>query len=350
LAVYDSGPPSVSRCEPHNPRCASLVATSTAIAARRSVKAAAAGVLIALVAASTVACGRSRNDYELNVDLGPAIRSLGSDDLEVSEPAADKIVALGLDTIPVLRTALEREPPAVRLGVVEILERLDDPAARAILVDIARRDKDTEVRGMAIRTLGPGAGAEARAVVEAALSDPEVDIRLAAAGACAALCVSSSALDRLVVLAIEDQPLSNGIAARAALLRILAGGDQARAERVREAIRVRVPTARNGDAPLRAAILASDVGDVSGRAILAGAVRGDGPPMLRLQAIHALGKVGTEAEVPVLAALDGQPAFGPYAYDALRHLADRGVAGAQPALDAWRGPAPPGELPPPGAG
>jgi len=232
--------------------------------------------------------------------------------------------------------------------VVEVLGRLDDPAAGAVLVDIARRDEDVEVRGIAIRSLGPAAGPPAHAVVEAALSDPEAGIRLAAAGACAALCASPSALDRLVTLAIDDQPLPNGIAARATLVRILAGGDRARAERVREAIRVQAPMALKGDAALRAALLASDVGDASGRVILAGAVRGDGPPMLRLQAVYALGTVGTEAEVPLLAALDGQPAFGPYAYDALRRLAGRGVAGAQAAWKAWRGPVPPGELPPPG--
>lgn len=318
------------------------------MAARLSVKAFAAGMALALAAAAAAACSRSRGGYRLNIDLGPAIRSLGSDDLEVSEPAADKIVALGIDTIPVLATALDREPAPVRLGLVEVLERLDDPAAGAILVSMARRDADVEVRGAAIRSLGADAGAEGRAVVEAALSDPEAGIRLAAAAACATLCVSPSALDRLVVLAIDDQPLPNGIAARATLLRILAGGDRPRAELVRNAIRVRAPKAFAGRAAVRAALLASDVGDASGRTILADTVRGDAPPLLRLQAVHALGAIGTEAEVPVLAALDGQPGFEQYAYAALRRLADRGVAGAQVALRAWRGPAPAGELPPPG--
>jgi HEAT repeat protein len=284
-------------------------------------------------------------------DLGADIRALGSDDLETSEPAADRLVAMGPDAVPALAKALEREPPAVRAGVVEVLGRVDHPDARAALVGVAARDGDPEVRSTAIRTLGTGGPSDAaRPVVETALTDAAPGVRLAAAGACAALCGSPAALERLVTLAIEDQPLPNGIAARAAVIQILASGDAARAEAVRAAIRVHAPLAlRGGDggARLRAALLASDMGDPGGREALEGAVRGDAPPLLRLQAIHALGRVGDDRAVPALAALDGQPGLGDYGYDALHRLAARGVGGAQAALDRWRGSRPPGELPPP---
>jgi HEAT repeat protein len=307
---------------------------------------------LALLLCLAAGCGGSAPDYRVTTDLGPAIHALGGDDLEQSDPAADRIAALGPEAIPALATALAREPPAVRLGVVDVLGRIEAPGALALLAGVAAHDRDVEVRAMAIRTLGGHPGEEERVVVETALSDPEARIRLEAAGACAALCTTPSALARLVTLALRDQPLANGVAAHAALVRMLAGPDHALSEQARAAIRAQVPVALGGDGEtaLRAALLASDVGDPSGREVLARAVRGDAPAVLRLQAVHALGTVGTDAEVPLLAALDGQPGFGEYAYDALRRLAGRGVGGAQPAVDGWRGPAPPGALPLPGAG
>jgi len=311
----------------------------------------AGGLLCLAVTAALLGCGESSSEYRVERDVGADIRALGSDDLETSEPAADRLVAMGPDAVSVLKTALGREPPAVRLGVVEVLGRIDHPDALAVLVGVAARDDDAEVRSAAIRTLGAGAAPEAaRPVVEAALTDPAPDIRLAAAGACATLCVSPAALERLVTVAIEDQPLPNGVAARAAVIQILGDSDPERAGGVRAAIRARVPSAlHDGDAQaaLRAALLASDVGDPSGREVLARALRGDSPPLLRLQAVHALGRIGDEAAVPALAALDGQAGFGEYACDALRRLDARGVAGAQAALDGWKGPKPPGEMPPP---
>lgn len=305
----------------------------------------------AVAAAGFLACGGSAGEYRVERDVGADIRAVGSDDLDTSEPAADRLVALGPDAVPALKMALGREPPAVRLGVVEVLGRIDDPEAAAALVDAAVRDGDAEVRATAIRALGTGAAPEAvRPVVEAALADPSPAIRLAAAGACAALCSSPAALDRLVALAIDDQPLPNGIAARAAVIQIVKRGEPARAESVRAAIQARTPLAlsRGEDAAaLRAALVASDIGEASGRATLVGAVRGEAPPLLRLQAVYALGFVGDEGAVQALAALDGQPGVGEYGYDALRRLAARNIGGAQRALDAWRGSRPAGELPPP---
>ncbi len=311
----------------------------------------AVGILCAVVVADLPGCGGSSGEYRVERDVGADIRALGNADLETSEPAADRLVALGPDVVPALARALRREPPPVRIGVVEVLGHIDHPDARAALVGVAARDGDPEVRGTAIRGLGTEGESEgARAVVEAALADPAPSVRLAGAGACAALCSSPAALARLVTLAIEDEPLANGIAARAAVVQILAGGDRARADEVRSAIRARAPRSLSGDdrgAALRAALLASDVGDPGGRDALEHAVRGDAPPLLRLQAVYALGLVGDARAVPALAALDGQPELAEYGYDALRRLAARDVGGAREALDRWGGSRPPGELPPP---
>jgi hypothetical protein len=154
---------------------------------------AAAGLLACLAAA----CAESPPDYRVESDLGESIRSLGSDDLEESEPAADRIVAFGRDAIPALATALAREPAAVRLGVVDVLGRIDHPDALPVLMRAAARDRDVEVRATALRVLGVRAPPEAGALVEAGLADPEPSIRLAAAAACAGLCTSPAALDRL---------------------------------------------------------------------------------------------------------------------------------------------------------
>ena len=80
------------------------------------------GKLLCLaVAVALIGCGGSSGEYSVERDVGADIRALGSDDLETSEPAADRLVAMGPDAVSALKTALGREPPAVRLGVVEVL-------------------------------------------------------------------------------------------------------------------------------------------------------------------------------------------------------------------------------------
>ncbi len=307
---------------------------------------------VSLLATVWAACGRGAEDYRVTVDLGPAIRALGSDDLEESERATDRILALAADALPALERALATEPAPVRRGVVESLGRIDDPRAAAMLVRAAAGDADVEVRYEALTATGRLDAPAGRAVVEAALDDPEPRVRLAAVGACAALCTSPAAMATLVRIATAGRPLAAATAARTALVRLL-GADTERAERARAAIRGGVPEVlagrRDGDGVVLAALLASDVGDAGGRAVLARAARGAATGLLRLQAIHALGAVGGSDDVAVLAALDGDATGGDYAYDALRRLAARGVDGAQRALDGWRGPRPAALPPPPGA-
>ena len=51
---------------------------------------------------------------------------------------------------------------------------------------------------------------------------------------------------------------------------------------------------------------------------------------------------------PVLTRLLGAPSVNPYAYDALRRMADRGVSDAAKVIEGYRGPHPTGPMPPPG--
>jgi len=305
---------------------------------------------VALAVWVVTACG-SGSPYRVTTDLGPAIRALGSDDLEVREPAVDRIVALGRDALPALEIALHHEPSGVRRGVVQVLESIDEPAAADMLSQVAAMDPDVDVRYEAIGALGGLGLGKSQRIVEAALADPVPKIRLAAVGACAAVCSSREAIDRLVELALTDEPLANGIAARAVLVQMLAEGDAQRAQVVHGAIQSAIPDAlaRAGtdEGAARAALLASDTGNDAGRAVLARIARRGVTPLLRLQAIAALGQVGSSEDVEMLATLDGESTFGDYAYDALRRLDERGVVSAGAALGKWNGHRPAAALPPP---
>ena len=295
------------------------------------------------------ACGDAGDDYRVTLDLGSTIRALVSDDLDQSSDATDRILAQGAAALPALRTALRKEPPDVRREVVSVATRIDDPAAVQLLVDAAR-DGDAGVRYEALNGLGARAVAETRGTVESALTDEDPRARMAAAAACRPLCASPAAMARLVEIAVHDQPLSNATAARTAIIAILK--DRDRAGPLQAAIRAAIPpvlAARAaGDAPIRAALIASDVGDPSGRDVLAVAARGDGvPPALRLQAIHALGTIGDAGSVGVLAAIEGQATFLEYACDAVRRIAARGIEPAREALERWSGKCPAAALPPP---
>jgi len=310
---------------------------------------AAAATLSSLLAA----CGGG-DPYRVETSLASAIRALGSADIDESEAAAERILAFGRAALPALDRALAREGPAIRKGVIEVLERYErDSEIAGLVVRTAAHDSDVAVRATALRTLSGYADPRARAVVEAALFDAEPQIRMEAAAACAELCVSPAALARLVELALHEAALPAAVAARGAAIRILAGGDSTRSQALRLAIGAQVGAALAAPDPataLRAALLASDVGDPSGRAILARALGEDIPALLRLQATHALGTIGTSAEIPALVALQRQPGLAEYAYDALRRLAEREVVGASEALEQWQGPRPPAPLgPPPGA-
>ena len=198
----------------------------------------AAVAAIALVGGAAPAPGAEptpANAYRITVDLGPWIRALGTDDLFASEPAADALVALGPAAIPALAVALERESPAIRVGVVDVLERMGDAGAVPPLIRAAR-DPDEDVRVEALLALGSLGDERARPVVEAALNDADSRIYRAAAVACGSVCRSPRALNRLVDLALGERTAFAMAGPRNSLRALSSGADKGRAEAVRRAI------------------------------------------------------------------------------------------------------------------
>lgn len=305
-----------------------------------------AAVLLALA----VACSRP-DPYALTIDLRGTVKALGSDDLSERKAALDRIAAVGAAALPALRTALATEAPAVRLGAIEAVSRLATTDGDAVLRDAATHDAAAAVRAEALVALGQSGDTEATGLIESTLFDPNPDLRYAAIEACASLCASQQAADRLVELAIYDRPEANAMWSRRALSGMLADETPPRAERARAAITAHaLPLIGDtvGEQRARAALLGSDVGDAAATAVLADAVQHLDSSVLRLQGVYALGTVGGPSQVPVLGRLLGAPSVSPYAYDALRRMAARGVADAARVMEGYHGPHPNGPIPPPG--
>lgn len=310
-------------------------------------------ITVATVAAALLVVGcqeKPASDRSVTIDLSADIEALGSDDLFVSEPALDRITAIGEPAVPVLARVLSGERPAVRSGIIEALKTIGGTEATDALL-AAARDPDSTVRYDALLVLGDLGDARARAPVEAALTDTEPRVRLAAAAACASLCESESALVRLVDLAVHDESFAIAIAARNSLIAIVEDTSHARAPKARALIGKRAESSMNGEAALeqrvRAALLVADLGDAAAAPILLEAVTEIDDAHLRPRAVFALGDVGgAESVAAVAAVLEGGP-FACYGYDALRRMAARGVHGAQSVLDRYDGRCPPGPLPRP---
>ena len=305
----------------------------------------------AFIALCLCGCRSSDRDapYEVVIDLEPEIAAVGSDDLFVSEPAREKLVALGASALPAFTAALAYQSPAVRVAIVETLGQIEAPEASALLIDAISNDSAPEVRHAALRSLPTSDTPAARQAVEASLVDPEPSVRLAAARACAWHCTTPAALARLVQNALEDAPKPNFLAARLALVTLLRQPTSQQLARRTVVARARPAIADVAD-PIkqaRAALLASDAGDASGREVLMREAARTDDPMARLQAIHALGIVGDTAAVQALAAQATDPTVALYTFDALRRLDGRGVEGAAAALRDYDGPVAPAELPPP---
>ena len=287
--------------------------------------------------------------YRITIDLEPQIRALGSDDLFESSPAEDKIVGLGPAALPALEAALEHEPPAVRVGVVEVLLLLG-PAGGPLLIKAAT-DPNEDVRAEALQDLAEQTGdPRARALVEAALDDPSAKIRLAAVRSCAKLCTSPPAIARLVDIALRDELSTNGSWARLSLKWIVAGEDAAAASEARAAItRAALPRLQDDhsfEERTRAALLLADIGSPAAPDVLALAAREAEDMQLRLRAVYTLGIVGDAQAVPTLAGILTGPdsELVPYTCDALARMAARGVPEAKRTLAAYHGPRP--ERPP----
>jgi HEAT repeat protein len=298
-----------------------------------------AGIVVAaLLGTSCEKAAEPADAYSVAVDVGPWIQELGSDDLFESEPALESLVALGPAAIPPLETALEREGPAVRVGVINTLGQIGLPACVPPLIHAAR-DPDQEVRAEALTTLGRLGDERAREVVESALHDPVPVVVQAAAAACGGLCRSPAALRRLVELALSFETTFGALAARNGLRVILAGSDTERNAALREVLEELAIPLLQADAPAmqraRAALLAADAGDRRAIPWLVEAVRIEDAPLLRLQAVLTLGSMADPAAVNALLQVTRAEsgALGAAACQALGQLAKREVGGASRAFE-----------------
>lgn len=308
-----------------------------------------AGARCALALSALLAACGGDDRQTLEIDVAPIVSALGSDDLEARDRAVERLVAIGPAVLPAMREALHDDRPAVRAGAVEVLSGLDGPDVVAPLVEVVERDPDDEVRYEALVTLGGLGGPAAEGAARRAMRDEHAKVVVGGIGACAAACRDAEGFGQLVELALRA-PLPQGLVARSAIGRLLLEQrEPARVELLLAAVAERAPllldAATPPDVRLRAALLASDLGDAAALdALLAQAP--DAAGVLRAHLVWALGQVGDARAVPVLVGLGSAP-VSPYAYDALRRIAERGVPEARAALATWKGEKPSAPMPAP---
>jgi HEAT repeat protein len=283
--------------------------------------------------------------YQVTVDITDSIRALGSDDLFVSEPAAQRIVALGVAAVPALTAALARQSPEVRAGIADVLGRIGEPECLPPLLTAARDDV-AAVRAAALDSLGELGDPTSAPVVERALQDSDEKVRLAAVGACAEICLSKEAFTRIAELAMRE-PSSNMLPrARDVLRKIWEGKDAARAARARrsvgKAVAAELRHTSQPDVQLRGALLASDLGESSALATLRRAMRESDNRPLKLQAIFTLMTSADVEAAAIVAEQTHDPFLGPAACQALKQIALKNPAAAGLAHASCRAPAPAG--------
>lgn len=278
-----------------------------------------------------------RDPYVIEFDLGADVRALSSDDIDESGPAADRLTALGPAALPALRTALQREDPAVRSGVVEVLLGLDGDEAAALLIESAG-DRDPTVRTDALLALGLRAEPSGRAAVEAALADGDAGVRRAAAAACHSLCRSPTALAQLVDLALADQERAVAQRALSAALISTEGRDAARAAIAARALPLLTGEAADDERRFAAAQIAAMIGQREALPVLVAALAPEARADRRPAAALALGGLDDPAAVAALAAVASGPDAGPRnaACVALGSQRQRRVEGAEQAAAACK--------------
>ncbi len=287
--------------------------------------------LLALTSTADGAADRFTATYVVQIDLREDIVALGSDDLFVSGPAADRLIALGPLALPALATALRREGPATRQGIVEVLQQVDSAEGTRLLVETAA-DDDPDVRANALLALGLHGDAAGRAAVEAHLSDPDARARRAAALACHSVCISPVALERLTAMGLHGRAVEES---QRSLRTILLGGDAARSSTARaaiEAVALPVLAASDPDAAARtnAALLLGLAGHREAVPILAAVIAKPPRPGVAAHAALALGTVRDASAVAALAPYAASDTTGlrAPACSSLRHLRDQNVATA----------------------
>lgn len=294
-------------------------------------------LVVALASLVVAACGRSDGHYATAVDLRLTIAQLGAEEQADVDSAIDRLVGFGDAAVPALETAVAKEPKPIGINAVEALGRIGSPAADAVLVTVATKHDDPEMRANALLRLGEGGRPTARPVLEAALSDPAPMASQTAALACGSLCTSPAAIDRIVDMGIDGVSDTDLGRLRGTLKQLLTGPDQAAATHARETIRQRTAPILAGDAPIerktRAALMAADTGGPDVEPVLMTAAARSNSVVLRASAMQWLGRSGSPAAVPVLEASLGDASVRTGAAMALQAMVVRGVPEAKAAVD-----------------
>lgn len=307
-------------------------------------------VAVALVAACDRAPSRHADPYVVQVDVGPQIRAFGEETVTADE-AAEQLESMGPGVIPALAAALEREPKDVRQKAVEVLATIGGPETVPPLLAAAQGDADEDIRADALRGLGAIGDERGRVLLERALADPNLTIRVGGIMGCATLCTSPTAIDRLADIAVRDADAMVATAARTTLAALRRKGP-AEDGAVREAVARRRPSAlppnAGPDQRALAALLASDIDRAAGAPALVAALGEASSPVQR-QVAWRLGAIGDADAVPALGKLleVQDETVRPYAWDALVKLRDRGVTPAAGVLAGYTGPKPLGPIAPP---
>jgi HEAT repeat protein len=265
----------------------------------------------------------------VTIDLTDPIRNLGSDDLDVSEAAADLIATVGLAALPALDRAVSVESAAIRARAVEVAASVGERKAVTLLLRAAS-DAAPAVRAEALLGLGSIDDELGRRPVESALADSSIDVRRAAAVACATLCRSPSAFEQLTQLTLGEETTARMLVPRQSL-RIALQGEGAGAARAAILSGAEPALSPSSSPPqrARAALLLADAGDPRASDLLAVALRSDVDEALRTQAVVALGATGDAGAVDVLReTLDAGTVSRPVVCRSLQDLAARGIQGA----------------------
>lgn len=290
------------------------------------------------------------------MQLSQQLKDLGSRNDAVAVAAIDALVAQGPAALDVVTPVLEQGSETARENALEVLKELELRESVPLLIKVLGKDDDADVRYETAILLGQLGDPRARDAIEATLRDREWTARTGAARACATLCTSPEAVDRLVWMAISDQPVQTGIWARSSLVKMLKRSAAAPAPadlpgQVRAAIERAAKPAASGTGSLetrvRAALLLSDIGDTSGLPALREAVAQQGlDAKVMPYPLFVLGQIGDASDVPALSVALGnaRPEVSVFAYDALRRLAARNQAGAAEAMAGFQGKKPAQEL------
>ena len=298
----------------------------------------------ALLLSCTASSLERRNSTEVRLDLSSDIRALGSDDLEISDPAENKLLALGPTAIPVLVRALDSEPdPVARLGIVGVLRKTGAPSAIEPIKKAAIEDLDPEVRREALVSLAFLKVDDTEAIALNALSHPDWRVRSGGVALCEQVCSSPQAAHPMVnvALAADQRSLFGG--SRKVLASWLRGSSPQLVDACTESIETEASeilqtfSSASNAKKVRAALLLTEIGDTRGLDILHSTLADRKPANLVSLCLWAVGDIGNAESVPLLVSFQDDVRHALNAYDSLGRLSEKGTPGASNALSNWEG-------------